>query len=373
MCSTSGNRSFPVNLSFTPDADLYTSVKEVFSIEFQWTNRTTPPVFTNSQKGILDEGGIGKGSVSTIRWRGLTYTLQQVQLSTPTHSGWIFDSVKRPKNKCDMILLFKTTSTTASERYIFIVIPILEERTLSLEPAYLRALSKQNVAGNFSLLNCLPAPGTREYVYYTTCLEPSVKNALVLFFYQGCPVSKTTLDKIAADLGVTVNWPGVSVPSDILLAAPISITRDAFRAAVRVSALGEAESKAPAQFEDRGTESYKCVPLDPDSSVIDNKLQINVSTGDVRPLKEILAERDALRNAVAPKGIEPGQLENVLAASLGILLGLLLIGGGIYLYFYLTTDPGVAWPAWTGQTTGVILTAVLFSTCGILIGRFALP
>ncbi len=373
MCSTSGNRSFPVNLSFTPDTDLYTSVKEVFSIEFQWTNRTTPPIFTNTQKGILDEGGIGKGNVSTIRWRGMNYTLQQAQISTPTHTGWMFDSAKAGKNKADLVLLFKTSSTTVSERYIFIVLPLLQETVLSVEPAYLRALSGQSITGTYSLLNCLPAVGSREYLYYTTCVEPSAKSALVLVFYQGCQVSKVTMDKIAAQLGVTVNWPGLSMPSEILLSPPIAITREAFRAAVRVSALGEAESRAPAQFEDRGTESYKCVPLDPDSSVVDNKLQINTSTGEVRKLKEILAERDGLRKAVGPKGIEPGQLETILAASLGILLGLFVIGGGIYLYFYFTTDPNVAWPSWTGQTMGVVLTAVIFTIVGILIGFFAIP
>lgn len=370
MCSTSGNRSFPIDLSFTPDTALYTSVKDVFSIEFQWTNRTTPPIFTNTQTGVLDEGGTGRGSVSTIRWKGNTYSLLQAQIATPTHRNWILDSGKQAKNRADVVLLFKTATLAASERYIFIVLPLLEEATLSIEPAYLRALSGQSVTGQYSLLDCLPPVGTREYLYYTTCLEPSLKNGLVLVFYQGCPVSRATLNEIAGDLGVSQNWPGVRVPSEISLTAPISITRDAFRAAVRVSALGEQESKAPSQFEERGTESYKCVPLDPDSSVVDNKLQINVQSGEVRTLKQILQDRDGLRQAIGPKGISPGQLETILAIFLGILLAIFTVGGGIYAYFYFTTDPNVAWPSWTSGAVGIILTAAIFMLAGLLIGAF---
>jgi hypothetical protein len=370
MCSTSGNRSFPVNLSFTPDKDLYASVKEVFSIEFQWTNRTTPPTFTNSQKGILDEGGIGKGSVSTIRWKGLSYSLQQVQVSTPTHSKWILSATKQGKYTADIVLLFKTSSAVASEKYIIIVIPLIKEETLSIEPAYLRALSGQSITGQYSLLDCLPPKGSREYIYYTTCLEPSASSALVLLFHEGCSVSNTTLRAIGDELGVLTNWPGLSMPSEISLRPPIDITRDAFRAAVRLSLLGEAESKAPAQYEDRATESYKCVPLDPDSAVIDNKLQINLSSGDVRSLKTILEERDAARNASGPKGIEPGQLETILAIFLGIMLAILVVGGGIYGYFWYTMDPTVRWPDWTSQSIGIVLTASLFMLSGFLLGFF---
>lgn len=346
-------------------------MKEIFSIEFQWTSRTTPPIFSNSQKGILDEGS-GKGSVSTIRWKGNTYSLLQAQISTPTHNNWMYDTTKKEKNTADLVLLFKTSSTISSERYIFIVVPILKETTLSVEPAYFRALSGQSITGQYSLVDCLPPVGSREYTYYTTCMEPSATNALVLYFYQGCQLSTTTLNAIAAELGVTQNWPALSVPSEILLSAPINITRDAFRAAVRVSSLGEAESKAPAQFEDRGTESYKCVPLDPDSSVQDNKLQINVASGDVRSLKTILAEREALRKDVGPKGLEPGQLETILAVFLAILLSLFVVGGGIYAYFYYTTDP-TGWPDWTSWTPGIILSGLLFALAGFLLGVFVKP
>ncbi len=371
MCSPSGNVSFPLDLTFTPDSALYTSVKEIFSIEFQWSNRTTPPIFKNSQTGVLDEGDSAtRSNFSTIRWKGYSYSLAQVQLSTPTHTKWILDGAKKGKNKADMILLFKTKNLDAAERYIFVVIPLLEEALLSVEPAYLAALSGQSVAGQYSLLNCLPPKETREYVYYTTCLEPSLKSGLVLFFYQGCSVSKTTLDKIAEELGVTQNWPGVQVPSEIRLTTPIVITREAFRAAVRVSVLGEQESRAPSQFEKRGTDSYKCVPLNPDTAVVDNKIQIDVSTGDVRSLKSILEERQALREAVGPKGLEPGQLETILAIFLALMLGIFAVGGGIYAYFYFTMDPTVAWPSWTSQSVGVILTAMLFITAGFLLGYF---
>lgn len=373
MCSTArGNKSFPIQLGFTPTAELYTQVKDTFSIEVQWGKRAIPPAFRTASVGRLDEGETS--NTTTIRYRGVQYSLIQAQISRPTHNDWLLSSVKKEKNLADIVLLFKTQSTNAVEPYIFLVMPLLQETIFSGDPLYLQALSGQTVNGPFSLDQCLPKIEERNYAIYTTCLNPSGSSAVVLVFYEGRPVSQTTFSGIRTKMSVQGLFPSITVPTEIMLDTPMSITQTAFSAAVRISNLGRQESRGgSAKFREDDTSAYTCVPLDPDKDVENGKIYIDTDTGDVRPMKEILEERNKARKAGTAKALAPGELEKYIAIFVGILGSLLLVIGLIYLYFYVSgrmAEPGGI-PGWLAQAPTTSIAAVVFCFLGFLIGIFS--
>lgn len=373
MCSTTkGNKSFPIQLGFTPTEELYTQVKDTFSIEIQWGKRAIPPSFRTAGIGKLDEGETS--NTTTIRYRGIQYSLVQAQISRPTHNDWILSSVKKEKNIADLVLFFKTQDSKAVEPYIFLVIPLLQETIYSSDPLYLQALSGQTINGTFSLDQCLPKSEERDYGIYTTCLNPSAKSAVVLVFYQGRPVSQTTLSGIRTKMAIQGLFPSISVPPEIMLDTPMSITQSAFSAAVRISNLGRQESRGgSAKFREDDTNAYTCVPLDPDKDVENGKIYVDTDTGEVRPMKEILEERNKARKAGTGKALAPGELEKYIAIFVGILGSLLLVIGLIYLYFYISgrmAEPGGI-PGWLAQAPTTSIAAVVFCFLGFLIGVFS--
>lgn len=374
MCSTTrGNRSFPLQLGFTPTEEVYSQVKDTFSIEIQWGKRTTPSAFRKNLQGILDEGTSTGTSTNTttIRYRGVSYTLVQAQLSRPTHNDWILSNVKKEKNIGDLVLLFRTNSSNVTEQYIFVVVPFLKESISSNDPLYLQALSGQSVNGTFSLDQCLPKPEERNYSIYTTCLNPSATSALVLVFYEGRILSETTVNAIGSKMNGQGIWPSVVVPQDITLDTPMSITQSAFLAAVRISTLGQQESKGgSAKFREDDTSAYTCVPLDPDKDVENGKIYVDTDTGEVRPMKELLAEREKARKQETTKGLAPGELEKYIAVFIGILASLLFIIGAIYIFFYFTGPTG-GLPFWLTQAPTVSIASVIFCFVGFMIGVFS--
>jgi len=359
MCSTAGNKSFPISLGFTPTQDLYTSLTDPFPIQFNFGTRSTPPSFTNKPQGILDETTVS----STIRYSGVNYTLLSAQIAGATHKKWILDSTKQAKNTLDLILTFSTKNTSATNKYIFITVPLLTEAIYSSDPNYLQGLSGQKINGPFSIQDCISK--TASYGVYSTCLDPKAYSALCIVFYEGCSVSATTLNAILT------TTPSVSAPADVTFApTPILLTLDAFKVAVRISSLTTAQTTKPT--ETNTTESYKCVPLDPEASVVNGNITIDVTTGKVQPLNKILADRDAAKAALSKGGIDPGQLELYIAIFLGILVSIALIIACIYgvLWYRGTLGSIETWPEWIKEAPAVAFTAVLFSFAGFLSGIF---
>ena len=383
MCSTAGNKSFPISLGFTPTQDLYTSLTDPFPIQFNFGTRSTPPSFTNKLQGLLDETTVS----STIRYNGVNYNLLSAQLTQPTHTKWILDTTKKAKNTVDLVLTFSTKNMAVTNKYIFITVPLLKEATYSSDPKYLQGLSGQVVNGPFSLQNCIST--TAPYAVYSTCLNPKAYSAVCLVFYEGCSVSSTTLEAIKAgaptyittggphnpikstrDEGPSI-YPQVSAPADVTFApTPILLTLDAFKVAVRISSLTTAQTTKPT--ETNATESYKCVPLDPEASVVNGNITIDVTTGKVQPLNKILADRDAAKTALTKGGLDPGQLELYIAIFLGILASIGLIVACIYgvLWYRGNLDSIDMLPEWIKEAPTVTVTAVLFAFAGFLSGVF---
>uniref|UniRef100_A0A6C0BAP2 Uncharacterized protein n=1 Tax=viral metagenome TaxID=1070528 RepID=A0A6C0BAP2_9ZZZZ len=380
MCSTAGNKSFPISLGFTPTQELYTTLTDPFPIQFNFGTRSTVPKFSNGPLGLIDETTVS----STIRYNGVNYTLLSAQLTNPTHTKWILDTSKKTKNTVDLVLTFSTKNRSVIDKYIFITVPLLNEETYSSDPAYLQGLSGQKVNGPFSIQDCISK--TAPYAVYSTCLNPNAYSAICLVFYEGCSVSSTTLSAIKGGTPTTVSrsgphnpniltvagppiYPQVAAPADVTFAStPLLLTLDAFKVAVRISSLTTAQTTKPT--ETNATESYKCVPLDPEASVVNGNITIDVTTGKVQPLNKILADRDTAKKDLSKGGLDPGQLELYIAIFLGILASIGIIIGLIYgfLWYRGTLGSIESWPEWIKEAPTVTVTAVLFAFAGFLSG-----
>jgi len=353
MCSTDGNRSYPIDPPSSISVDMYNNIRDTFSINFNLGQRTTRPIFSNTANAILDEGsGL---SPPSIQYNGLSYKVSQVQVTRPYNTKWIDSVVKRGKNAADMTILFKTSTSTADTKYIIISIPLLREPVYTNDPIYLRALSGQVATGPYSLSQFLNG----DYAVYNTCLDPSKLNALVLVFYQGLSVSGTTLDAMAQHAGNSGTWPVFLPPSDVTLTTtPAVFTADRFNTSVIVSSLTQLQQGTAATRVDK-TNGYTCVPLDPDRDVSSGKLRIDTTTGLPKPMNTILAERTS---AIGP--MAPGEMEMAIAVFLGLLISLGFIVGAIYIYI---TYQGEVTSSFSEIPTSLFI-ALLFTFVGFLIG-----
>jgi hypothetical protein len=370
-CTGRANQSFPIGLdsAFTPTQDIYDSVKSAFSVEINWSQRTTLPVFSNQQKALIDEDGS-----TTARFQGTDYTLQSTQITNATHNSWILNADAKEANQLDILCIFKSRVADTDFPYIFVVIPIISMDSASAESNYLLGLAglctdKKPV----SLEEVLPPPDRRFFASYTTCLEPNGDGGLVLVFLNGRYVSLKTTNAIyeMAGRGPTTPWPPLVVPTSITLSQPTTFTQSKFEKSVRISNLLTRQVKG-GKYRADDTYAYTCVVMDPDKNVKDGKLLIDTTTGNPVPLNQVLAERERVRAFEIPaSGLKPGQLELAVAIFLGSLLGLIGIFVLIYLIgMYRRNVTEYVFPDTLKQISGISIAAVLFGFIGFLIGIF---
>ena len=366
-CPTTGNRSFPVALGFSPSTEDYNAVRDTNDINFQWASRPNAPNFTNPTVMSLTETGI---AISACTYRGLKYKLLQAQICQPTHKGWLGSMVLQQKNTTDFILTFKAEQSSVSLKYIFVVVPLLQEDTYTGDSRFLQGLAGQNVGGSFSFDQILPS-SDKTFATYQTCFEPAGMNALAVVFLAGRQVSKTVNDSLRAIAGGTVlSFRG---PDDVNIEQANSLTNAQFQTNVRSGSLnaaafsGKVDSTNP-------TAAYQCVVLDPERDVLDGKITMDTVTGDVKPLNGILSDRKkVMASYTKRKGIEPGVLEKYIAIFLGIILSILVLWG---LGWAALTATGrqTLWTTLPQFVQGIplnLVLAILFMFIGVLIGVFA--
>ena len=388
-CPTTGNYSFPIQLGFTPTSSTYGDSADVYTIEIDLASQVTPPSIGSVDKCLLNQN---TSTPSKAQFNGHSYSLKSIQITPPSHTSWIVSSDARSANVADMLLTFTADDPSASIQHIFSVIPFLASTSIRKEtdPAYLRALGSADVAGPYTLQDCLPS--AQSFAAYTTCLNPNSVKAVTLVFYQGKKVSADTLNKIlmADDQGGPVfgtqvdtrdsltqkalshcmmNSIPVIMPEGITVSGNKTVMNsDNFAQRVRVSKLGAATGQRV-----DNTSAYKCVPLDPDRDVKDGKIYINTATGEVQPMNEILAARQAIRtSATANHGLDPGVLEQYIAIFLAVLLACLFLGGLGILFLTWTGNISLwlALPLWVQQTPMLVLVSILFGFIGFLVGSF---
>ena len=164
--------SFPLVFTGTPTAELYNSVIQPYSIEFQWASRSVSPSFlTGTVKNIIDESSIygsGLSNISTIRYNNTLYNLYSVQICSASHKSWLLPSSNKDNNTEDLVITFYNPSLTRS--YVIIVLPIIKNGTVARDPAYLTALGSGQTPGTFSLGSCMPDKKSL-FIYYSAKIQ----------------------------------------------------------------------------------------------------------------------------------------------------------------------------------------------------------
>jgi len=124
------------------------------------------------------------------------------------------------------------------------------------------------------------------------------------------------------------------------------------------------------------TDAYKCVPLDPDASIKNGQLTVDIEKGTV--LTKVLEDRDALRASQSSKtSMDPGRIEKYLGSALGIFLAIIVFGCIIYFVVILgagavsptgTVVSGDTTPSWLSQIPTYGFIVLIAGFIGFIIG-----
>jgi hypothetical protein len=337
--------SFPLVFTGTPTAELYNSIDQPITIEFQWASRSVSPSFsTGTVKNIIDESSIygsGLSNISTIRYNNTLYNLYSVQICSASHNSWLLPASNKDKNTEDLVITFYNPSLTRS--YVIIVLPIIKNGTRARDPAYLTALGSGQTPGTFSLGSCMPDKKSL-FIYYSTCLDgytehQSTQTVSVFVAVGGISVSPDLMTSIKGKItGGTV--PSITLPFTSYFATETSIieTTDIGKYVLSTNDLLNYEwiknkyKDLTVQERDDPSSAYKCVALNPEKDVVDGKIKVDIESGKL--LSKVLAERDAV---MAASGIVPQNPSTALKfnknmnLALGIFFAILILLGLIYL------------------------------------------
>jgi hypothetical protein len=378
-CPTGAITSFPLQIAITATDTLYDSVNEPITMDFQWAARSTPPMFTTPKSDcITDEVGAGNANRTTLRYNNVSYTVASVQIINASHTAWILPNTLQDKNKEDIVITFNTESSTTSTKYITFVIPIIRNANGTSE--YLAGLSDPNKNGPFSLQSCFPTNPAARFIYYATCLAPysgssSSQNSFIFVSVDGINVATDLILKILGITGLTDKFGNFRPPFSTRLTTNLTRIASVSDFTTRVMTTNQIlnyagfneQYKSDADVRKDDTSAYQCVPIDPDTAVVDGKLQVDLKTGEA--LNTVLAGRDAMRAAHGVKtGMDPGRLEKYMGSAVGILLSIILFAGILWftLIFFLSdrADPNSFYQNLPGD---MILTLII-GFIGFIIG-----
>ena len=363
-CPAGAITSFPLQLGITATDMLYDTVSEPITMDFQWATRSTPPIFTDKVKCITDEVGGGNTNLTTLRFMNNNYTVASVQIIAASHTAWILPNTAQVNNTEDIVITFSTTSTTTQYSYITFVIPIL--RGSSGTSSYLNGLSNPSAQGPFSLQDCFPTSRQARFSYYATCLagysgSANSQNSYVFVSTDGLQVTSTLMATILTVTGRPNTFGTYSPPFlSRLTSTPTTISNiPSFtkyvmttRELLNYTAFRQLYPAIETGIRQDDTSAYKCVPIDPDTAILDGKIHVDFKSGEV--LTEVLNARDAVREAHGTNaGIDPGRIEKYLGSAIGILLSIILFGSILW-FTILMFFKGTAGPNTDPLVTGTI-------------------
>ena len=345
-------------------------------MDFQWATRSTPPIFTDKVKCITDEVGGGNTNLTTLRFMNNNYTVASVQIIAASHTAWILPVTSQVNNTEDIIIVFGTSSTTTTYKYITFVIPVL--RGANGNPSYLNGLSNPNANGPFSLKDCFPTMPNARFAYYATCLagysgNATSQNSYVFVSTDGIQVSATLMTTMLGVTGRTGSFGTYSPPFLTRLTGNFTTigTIQNFTNSVlttnqlmNYAAFKKAYPTIDTTVREDNTDAYKCVPIDPDASVVDGKLQVDLKTGET--LTQVLSARDAVRGANA--GMDPGRVEKYLGTAIGIVLAIVLFITIIWFAMFLFVERSDEYTGWMSQVPGYGLLILITGFIGFIIG-----
>jgi uncharacterized membrane protein YjfL (UPF0719 family) len=114
------------------------------------------------------------------------------------------------------------------------------------------------------------------------------------------------------------------------------------------------------------TSAYQCVPIDPDSAIVDGKINVDLKSGEV--LSDVLDKRNHLRSANAVSaGMSPGRVEKYLGTALGIVLLIILFFTLPWLVMVISTGNNNEENAYAGLTYNILI-ALIMGFVGFIIG-----
>lgn len=313
-CSSFALQSFPVKTLVPATFDLYFSVLEPLSFDFQWNTRTTPPVFLSSQNGLLSED-----KTSSVRYNGITYTLESVQLTDPTHKQWIVPNNSQQGNYEDIILTFSQNSLESVKgEYLVFIIPIIRNFSNVKESSYLTSIGTDS-SQTISLKSLIPSDPSSLFAYYSTCVpgaagQPAqnVLNVVAVNGLQMIDVSMARIKKLFTTISLKTTYGGYVPPLAIKYSnTSTTISSNAqFTQYINTTqnilvppTAGVGPIQGPIQDT---TDAYKCVPFDPDNQIIDGKITINPNNGSV--LTKVQEDRNTLIAGAKPSSGPPPEV-----------------------------------------------------------------
>lgn len=415
-CNTGHIKAFPLNLRQRPTLQDYTqpSVDQIRGlIDFQWASTSPAPVTTESTTGsIILQGPDTGGSISTIIFHTLSYTIVNVQLTRAQHSNWLIANPGQT-NTNDLVVLLQANSPSKQEIiYLIFVIPLLNTGSEPTDPEYLKNtnLPVGNSGWGKGVSSCFPTktfptnPTIPLFAHYVTCFDgytnhAKTQNIDIFVSTVAIPVSNTTLNRISGGKNAGVIELPVTI-SNLYYQAPAAGGNEGSARRLAANAVGEyvgtegVTSISPSEFpnlittttfsiemsnigdlSNRGirtdaTNAYQCVELDPSDVDANNNIHIDVKSGKIASstLDDILAEREVFKQLVNPnEEINPGARKN--REIYGFILALLIIiGTGLGLYFFVfSTDTAGGRSFWEILLTSIIaITLVIAAGFGFL-------
>jgi len=329
--------------SITVTDNLYQSVDDNISIDFQWATSSISPSFAAAGGMINDTSSSGGSfSMSTLTLKGAKYNQYSVQIAQATHKGWILPVSSQTNNQEDIIIIFSSDDSSAEYTYIILVIPILRDGTTTSDPSYLTALNSGDSAAistPISLSSCLPKNPNSVFANYASCIDgytghQSSQNIYVFVSTEGIHVSESRMNFLAGT--GRSRFQGVTLPfttnTNTASAKPIDnatfskyvlTTNELLNYRSRISYAKGLEDSSRTDPQD----SYKCVPLDPDKDIQNGQINIDVNSG--RILSEVLAERAAVRSAsegTPSLGKGTNRVQKYISSALGILCAVIIFG-----------------------------------------------
>ena len=348
-CPNGSIRSFPLKLGIQPTVPLYESADESFPLSIQWAQRTTPPVFFSVETGETDDMMITTSNKTTVRYSGVTYTMTSVQVCRPTHQNWLLGSYNPSMNLADVIITFDTERDDSSYKYITLICPLIQsaDSKNSVSSPYINGLIGEDTTGPYSLRDCFPTDNSSLFVYYTTCLEGSTaglssQNVITCVCIDGlqldASIFEALLEKLAPPSGPLTTFPLFNTGYLVnTIATPTVITNESeflkycltTKDLLNYSALATKYKSPESVTRSDAIDAYKCVPFDPDATIVDGKISVNIETGV--PLAQVNTERTNVKNQLTTnfKWIPNNTMKNILSMSLGVLFVFLLIFGSI--------------------------------------------
>lgn len=383
-CPATGIKDFPIQNNVTITQTLNESIYEAPSLEIQWAQRGTVPTF---QQNSLTEGMLNPGGqTTTLRLRGNSYTLKLVKLAEQQHKSLLSDA---DKNLClgEIIMIFESVAAL-TEKFAFLCVPILNKQTTILSP-YLESIRQDHLPGKpISLNNLMPA--SKKYTSYTTCLhqvsagKTNPVQAAVLVFTEGLPYPQNQLREVLRKMKDFIVKPGQLAPRYLTTPPPLGplfdgllaktgtqsfliTTETDYRNFLRTSKLAPINNSGGRRVD--STDSYKCVPLNPDETVKNNRIVIDTDKGV--PLSQVLKEK---RDEAGEAKITPGMVERMIAILLGTAIGIFILSIFAYLFSRVTSDSSEPQWVWlmnqTRNLLPMIFVSMVVGVIGFLIGFF---